>query len=155
MSFQIHPLPYSSFAGYFTLDTQQLLERNACLEIVQENPGTPCRVSLEDAKVGETVLLVNYKHLPEISPYQSSHAIFVRKGAKQYTPAVNEVPQVLSSRLISVRAFDEQHFMVEADVVEGTVLGETIDAIFEIGHISYIHLHNAKPGCFAAKVTRA
>ncbi|MGB0843543.1 MAG: DUF1203 domain-containing protein, partial [Alphaproteobacteria bacterium] len=125
MSFQIHALPYSPFAGYFTFNAQQLLERNAHLEVVKEHPGTPCRVSLADAEVGEIVLLVNYVHQPESSPYSASHAIFVRKDAKQYTPAVNEVPQVLSSRLISVRAFDEQHFMVEADVVEGTVLGET------------------------------
>ena len=40
----------------------ELAANNARLEVVQEHPGTPCRVSLDDAQIGETVALVNYTH---------------------------------------------------------------------------------------------
>jgi hypothetical protein len=36
--------------------------------------GFPCRVSLVDAEIGESVLLVNYEHLPAASPYRMRYA---------------------------------------------------------------------------------
>lgn len=63
--------------------------------IVDKKPGFPCRVSLTDADLGETVLLVPFHH--------------------------HEV----SSRLLS----DES--------------------------VSYLHIHNARPGCYNCRVLRA
>lgn len=155
MPFQIHALSETWFSDYFQFDKAQLAASDAHLEIVTEKPGTPCRVSLADAEVGETVLLVNYEHQPEDTPYKASHAIFVREHAVQATLDVNEIPHALASRLLSVRGFDGAHFMRTADVVEGSGLGETIETMFAEAEIAYIHVHNARPGCFAAKVTRA
>ena len=76
-------------------------------------------------------------------------------GAKQAFPNLGQVPEVLQIRLISVRAFDEKHFMVNADVADGLRLHEVIPAMFKDPAVAYLHLHNAKPGCFAARVTRA
>ena len=53
-------------------------------------PGFPCRVSLEDAEVGEQLILVNYEHQPSASPYRAAHAIFVRKGVEQAKPGVGD-----------------------------------------------------------------
>jgi len=85
---------------------------------------------------------------------RSSHAIFVRENAEQANPGVGVVPGVLETRLISIRAFDEQHFMLAADVVEGLRLTEVIPALLEDSRVAYLHLHNAKRGCFAARVSR-
>ncbi len=155
MSFQIHSLPAEDFAELFILSDAELAEKNACRQIVQSKPGTPCRVSLADAEVGETVILLNYEHQPEPSPYKATHAIFVRKDATQAKLAVGAVPEVLRSRVISLRLFDSNHMMIEADVVQGDDLADAISAAFENAEVSYAHLHNAKPGCFAASVTRA
>ena len=46
-------------------------------------PGYPDRIEMRDCVAGETVLLVNYEHLPVASPYRSAHAIFVREGARE------------------------------------------------------------------------
>ncbi len=154
MPFQIHALDHDQFTKYFDYDTAQLSASGAHLETVSEYPGTPCRVSLADAHIGETVLLINHEHQPENSPYRASHAIFVRKGVEQATPTANTVPKVLSSRLLSLRGFDETHFMRAADVVDGSTLGTALETMFQSSKIAYIHIHNAKPGCFAAKVTR-
>ncbi len=155
MSFQIHSLDNKQFAHYFTMSETELVNANAILEAVTENPGFPCRVSLADVEVGETILLVNYSHLPEASPYQASHAIYVGKNSAAAHIKPNTVPDVISSRLISIRAFDDTHMMRTADVVEGKNLKECLNDAFADNAISYIHLHNAKQGCFAARVTRS
>lgn len=155
MAFQIHALDKDLFSDLFELDDKALKAMGARRQTVTDKPGYPCRVSLADAEVGETVVLFNYEHLPEKTAYRSAHAIYVRENAQQARPAPDEIPEVLSSRLLSVRCFGNDHFMIQADVVEGARLGPMLDEMFQNEAVSYIHLHNAKQGCFAAKVTRA
>lgn len=155
MSFQIHSLPAGDFADLFALSDAELADKNACRQIVQSKPGTPCRVSMADAEVGETVILLNYEHQPELSPYKATHAIFVREAAPQAQLAVGEVPEVLRSRVISLRLFSSDHMMVDADVLQGDGLADAITTAFKNDQVSYAHCHYAKPGCFAASVTRA
>ena len=155
MSFQIHALPAEPFQALFSLSDQELADVRASRMTVDAKPGFPCRVSLADAEPGETVILVNYEHQAANSPYRSSHAIFVRENAGQAFPGRGEVPEVLKTRLISVRAFDENHYMVNAEVADGSHLHELIFAMFRDPAVAYLHLHNAKRGCFAASVTRA
>jgi hypothetical protein len=68
---------------------------------------------------------------------------------------VGEVPTVMLSRLISLRLFGHDDMMVDADVVPGTDLKFAIVQAFANPQVSYLHLHYAKPGCFAASVRRA
>jgi Protein of unknown function (DUF1203) len=155
MSFQIHALPPVQFEPLFTLSKRELAKIRAIRMIVDSKPGYPCRVSLADAEIGETIILVNFKHQSGESPYQATHAIFVRENAEQAFPDVGTVPESLETRLISIRAFDDKHYMVDADVVEGSRLGVSIPAMLQDPGVAYLHLHYAKPGCFAARVTRA
>jgi len=89
------------------------------------------------------------------TPCKAGHAIFVREGVAQARRAVDEMPEVLRLRLISLRQFDEEGMMIGADVVDGESLSAEINTAFANARTSYIHLHHAKPGCFAACVTRA
>lgn len=155
MNFQIKPLDAQRFAHLFDLTDAELAEQQACRQVVATSPGTPCRVSMQDAAVGETVILFNYVHQPEDSPYQASHAIFVRQGAREAQLAINEVPDVIRCRLVSLRLFDRNHMMIDADVMPGDVVGTAIAAAFDKADVAYAHIHNAKPGCFAASVHRA
>ena len=155
MSFQINALDPAPFAHLFSLSDEDLGKANISRMIVATKPGTPCRVSLADAEVGETVLLFNHLHQPANSPYRSCHAIFVRDGVKQAQPRIGDVPDVIRSRLISVRLFDNQDMMVDADVVAGPAVAESLDRAFAKPDVAYVHLHYAKAGCFAASVVRA
>jgi hypothetical protein len=155
MSFQIHALPPAAFEPLFAMSDDELRKVRATRMTADAKPGYPCRVSLADAEIGETVILVNFEHQPADSPYRSSHAIFVRQHATQAFPDADTVPAALACRLISVRAFDDKHYLVNADVVEGSSLGEVIPAMFRDPEVAYLHLHHAKQGCFAARVTRA
>jgi Protein of unknown function (DUF1203) len=155
MSFKISALPASDFEALFPLTDEELAARGAVRQIVDKSPGFPCRVSLTDAKVGEVVLLTNYEHQPASSPYRSHHAVFVREGAREAHPRTGEIPEVLASRLLSVRAFDGKGMMRDAEVVDGRELEPVIMRMLADSQIAYLHLHNAKPGCYAARVDRA
>lgn len=155
MSFQIHALAYEPFEPLFSMTDAELAKVGAARMIADTKPGYPCRVSLVDAEVGEPLILLNFEHQSGDSPYRASHAIFVREHAKQAFPDVGTVPEVLRTRLISIRAFDARHYMVGSDVLEGSRLTGAIPAMLRDPTVANLHLHNAKPGCFAANVMRA
>jgi hypothetical protein len=117
--------------------------------------GYPCRVSLEDASIGEELILLPFQHQPADSPYRATGPIFVRRGAQQSQPSVGELPSYITSRLMSVRAYDAAHMMVAASVCEGKATATEIEGHFARDDVAYIHLHNAKQGCFSALVVRA
>ena len=155
MDFQISGLAYDEFASLFEMTEAELASRGAVKRIVDERPGFPCRVSLEDAHLGETVILVNHEHLAVASPYRSRHAIYVRENAKSPQLDLNEIPEVMRTRLLSLRAFDENGMMLDADVVHGREVEPLIQRMLGNERVAFIHAHNAKPGCFAARIDRA
>lgn len=155
MGFRISALPSAAFEPLFGLSDEELAQRNVVRKTVDHHPGFPCRVSLADAEIGETVLLLNYEHQPANSPYRATHAIFVRERAQEAHPQIGEIPAALRSRLLSVRAFDETGMMLDADAVSGEALEPVLERFFADDRVAYLHLHNAKPGCYAARVDRA
>jgi hypothetical protein len=122
--------------------------------VVDEKPGFPCRVSLADAEVGETVLLLPFTHHDVPSPYRASGPIYVRGGVKAASPAVDEIPEMLRHRLLSVRGYDRGAMLIAAEVVNGTELEATIRGLFASEAVGYLHVHNARPGCFNCRVVR-
>jgi hypothetical protein len=155
MDFRIVALPASKFAPLFGLADTELATRGVRRVVANRQPGFPCRVSLMDAAPGETLLLLNYAHLPAPGPYRSSHAIYVREHALECVPGVNEIPAVLAARLLSVRAFDAAGMMLEADVCDGADVAPFIGRYLDDARVTLVHLHNARPGCYAAQAVRA
>ena len=111
-------------------------------------------MTLEDLAPGADVLLLNFEHLPVATPYRSRHAIFVREGAEAPARFENVVPDVLARRLLSLRAFDAAGRMTDADVIDGADLVPLIARMLADPAVAYLHAHNAKRGCFAARIDR-
>jgi hypothetical protein len=155
MSFQITALAPDGFEPLFALSDEQLAEHLAVRVTATSKPGFPCRVSLADAEVGEELLLVNHQHLSEATPYRATHAVYVRKGARQAKPAVDEVPEQLRTRTLSLRTFDKSGMLVTADLTEGADLEVALERQFAEPAAAYVHIHFAKPGCYAARADRA
>ncbi|MEO1172005.1 MAG: DUF1203 domain-containing protein [Myxococcota bacterium] len=155
MTFLIEALSETPFAKWFGASSEALADRGIERVVADTEPGYPCRVSFRDARVGESLLLLNYTHHDVATPYRSSHAIFVIEGATRARPLPGEIPEVLARRLMSVRAFDRAGNMIHADVVDGVALRSCIEGCFDRSDVDYLHLHNARPGCFAARVVRA
>ena len=155
MTFRATGLPLSPFEPLFALSDSELAERGMARMVVDEKPSFPCRVTLEDAEMGEHVILLPFEHQPAHSPYRSSGAIFVRERAAKPFDAVDVVPPVLRGRMLSLRAYDAQDCMVDADVVAGDAVEEAIERFFARDDVGYIHVHNARRGCFACRIDRA
>jgi Protein of unknown function (DUF1203) len=155
MSFQLVGLPFEPFAALFSLADEALAEHHAQRVIAKENPGYPCRVSLADAEIGEELLLLPYAHQPAASPYQASGPIFVRKAARRARLPADVMPDYVQRRQMSVRAYDAADMMIDAAVCDGADAAAAVSRMFENSAAAYIHLHNAKRGCFSCRVNRA
>lgn len=153
-SFQLCGLTYDKFAPLFELPDDQLQERGILRRVATSRPGFPCRVSLVDAEVGEELLLLPYEHQPVNSPYRASGPIYVRRGAQQVDLPPGEVPPYVTARLISLRAYDEAGLIIDADVCEGEVVAARLERFFVRAEVAYVHLHNAKRGCFSCLARR-
>ena len=155
MGFRITGLPLESFRHLFSLDAAGLRAAGVVDLHVDEVHTWPCRITLQDAVPGERVLLLNHAHQPAASPYAASGPIVVRRSASATRTALNEVPEQQRRRLLSVRAYDARHWIVGGEVAPGTELTAVIERFFDDPQVAYLHLHNARHGCYAARVDRA
>jgi hypothetical protein len=153
--FMVRGLSPEPFQALFDLSDDELEKRRAKRYVADSKPGFPCRVSLQDAEAGDEVILTNFVHLDSQSPFHSTHAIYVRKGVTTAAPYRDRLPEMLRSRLLSVRAFDANDMMLSADVVEGELAGHVIQKLFEDPSVRFLHVHFAKRGCYACRVDRA
>ncbi len=154
-NFQIVALQEKEFHNLFQMSEEVLKSISAMKMLVNKKPGFPCRVSLKDAEVGEEVILLSYQYHSVNSPYKASGPIFIRKGATTAKLDVNEIPDMLHHRYLSVRGYNTDSMIVEARVTEGVNLRGNIDEIFDNKEVEYIHILNAKPGCYNCLVLRA
>lgn len=154
-SFRLVGLPPEHFAPLFALPAEELASLGVRRVTASAKPGFPCRVSLADAEPGEELLLLPFEHQPHRSPYRASGPIYVKAGARRRACGVGEIPEYVRLRQISLRAYDRDHMIVGAEVCAGQDVAAEIERQFVDPRVSYIHLHNAKRGCFSCLVERA
>jgi hypothetical protein len=152
MSFRLSGLPLDPFRPLFRL-SDEALARIGVRRIAAE-PSFPCRVTLEDAELGEPVLLLHFEHQPAPSPFRASGPIFVRERAQE-TRTLDRIPDSFRPRLFSARAYDAAGMMIDAEVAEGAGLERVIERRLAVPAAAYLHLHFARRGCYACRVDRA
>jgi len=155
MHFQIRGLDPAEFRHLYGRSNEELAGAGAKRYRVDAKPGFPDRVEVRDLERGETAILLNYTHQKADTPYRASHAIFVREGAEHAFHSIDEVPDALRVRSLSVRAFDADHMMIDADVVDGSAIESLIQRFFGDAAAQYLHVHTAKRGCYLAQIDRA
>lgn len=153
MTYRIPGLDPANFALLFSLDDAQLAARRARRVIADAPRGFPCRVSLDDAGAGETLLLLNHCSHAVDSPYYTAYAIYVRQGAER-AEYVDRLPPVFAERNLSLRGFGADAMLRDARLTMGGEIDDAIHALFADPQIAYIHAHNAAYGCFAAQIER-
>jgi hypothetical protein len=154
MSFVITGLSPEPFRPLFGLPDEVLRERNIIRRVAEAKPGYPCRITLQDAEPGETLLLLNHESHSAPTPYASRYAIYVREGAAAPATYRNELPPVFTGRPIALRFFSEDGMLLGADMGRGEELTAKIEAAFARADVAYIHAHNAMHGCFSAEIRR-
>lgn len=154
MSFRIVGLDPTPFAPLFALGDDQLAELGI-MAITADDDNYPCRISLAGAAKGERLLLLNHEHQPAPTPYRSAHAIYVAEGSAKRGIFHDDIPPVILSRIVSIRAFNVEGIMVDADLADGDQATPVIERLLANPDAAYLHIHFAKRGCFAALVERA
>jgi hypothetical protein len=154
MSFIVSGLPLATFAPLFGLGDEALAAHNA-VRVIADEGRYPCRITLEDALAGESLLLLNYQHQDAATPYRSNYAIYVRETAQAAQRLEGELPPVLRGRPIAVRAFDEAGMLLGAELALNDDVEAAIGRQFANPAAAYLHAHNAAHGCFAARIDRA
>jgi len=154
--FQVVGLPHTQYAHLFAMDDQALFNNGAEAVMADAFPAYPCRVSLDFARVGERLILLNHTHLDVQTPYHSRYAIYIREGVQAIDLPPNSLPPVfLRHSPIAVRAFGHDDRLKAAQIVDGPVAAPVFEAMLANEAIAFLHCHYAAYGCFAAKVIRA
>ena len=151
--FRLLGLDPAPFGSLFDLPEAELRARG--IRRVRADAGFPCRVSLVDARQGEELLLLPFPHHDVDSPYRSAGPIYVRRDARAAKLEPDEVPAYVARRLMSLRAYDRDAMMLRAEVLDGTQVGARLHEWFADQAIDYVHLHNARPGCYSCMAVRA
>jgi hypothetical protein len=122
--------------------------------VADEKPSFPCRQCLRDAEIGEELLLVSYDPFTVDSPYRSASPIFLHREPCSPPTDLHVLPEQLTFRQLSVRAFDAAALMIDAAIVQGDQLAGTLSRMFDDDACDHIHVHNATRGCWAVRVDR-
>lgn len=155
MAFRITGLDPESFVHLRGLDAAALAAHGARRVVADAHPGYPCRVSLEDAEPGESLILLHWAHHDSGSPYRGGGPIFIREAALERFDAVDLVPLQQRRRILSVRAYDSSGDMRHGRVIDGEGLAALAEELFADVGVAFLHVHNAGRGCYACRVDRA
>jgi hypothetical protein len=79
MIYRITGLDPAAFANIAGAKDADLAARHAVRVIATAKPGYRCRITLEDAEPGETLLLLNHVSHHLATPDRDSYAIFIRE----------------------------------------------------------------------------
>lgn len=154
MGFRISGLSPEPFRRFYGLSNEELEREGVKRYVADKTPGFPDRIEMRDVDIGQRLLLLNHVCQPANTPYRATHAIFIREGAEQTYDRIDEVPEVMRIRLLSLRAYDSSGMMLDADVVDGREIEKIIARFFANPEIAYIHAHNAKRGCYSGRIDR-
>ncbi|MFM6932703.1 MAG: DUF1203 domain-containing protein [Novosphingobium sp.] len=154
MTYRITGLSPQDFAPLFALPDEELAKVGANRVTASASRGYPCRVSLEDAREGEELILLHHVSHDVTTPYRSAYAIYVRKDAAQTGPYIDCTPPVFEGRPLGLRGFGPDGMLKDARLAAPGESDAAIRELFADRRIAYIDAHNAAHGCFAARIER-
>ncbi|MEH6702201.1 DUF1203 domain-containing protein [Parasphingorhabdus sp.] len=154
MTYQITGLSPELAKSFEGATTEQLSALGAVQMTATSKPGFPCRISLEDAEVGEELILFHHTSHDVDSPYRSSYAIFAKTGLVEAAQFTDAVPPVFEGRTLGMRAFGIDAMLKTARLALPGDADSSIRQLFELDEVAYIDVHNAAHGCFVARVER-
>jgi len=154
MTYKISGLEPSQFAHLIGLSDEDLARHNAVRVAADKDRGFPCRVSLEDAPAGETLILLHHTSHDVATPYRSAYAIYIRERADAAAHFVDRIPPVFEGRPLGLRGFGADGNLKNALLALPGQADARIRELLADPAIAYIDAHNAAHGCFAARVER-
>jgi hypothetical protein len=153
MAYRIRGVPRASFEHLFGMTDEELRTQGA-RRVQAAGPGYPCRISLEEAAPGESLILLSHVSHDVATPFRTAYAIFVREQADEAPAYVDQVPELLARRTLGLRGFDREGMLRGGLLAVPGEADARIGELFADPAVASIHAHNAALGCFLAKVER-
>jgi len=154
MTYRIEGLRHDQFQPLFGLTDEQLAAQGARRVTADSPTGYPCRVSLEDARPGEELVLLNFVSHDVDGPFRTTYGIFVRKDAAASARYTDETPEYLERRTLGLRGFDADGMLKGGLLAMPGEADAKIRELLDRPEIESIHAHNAALGCFLARIER-
>ncbi|MDZ7729595.1 MAG: DUF1203 domain-containing protein [Dehalococcoidia bacterium] len=154
MTYRIAGLDPNQFASLVGADEVTLADARAQRVTAVVPSKTPCRVTLDYPNVGESLILLHHVSHDVATPYRSSYAIFIRESAGEAAEYVDSIPPVFVRVTLALRGFDSKGMLHDHTLAAPGEADSKIRAMLDLVEIAYIDVHNAAPGCFAARVER-
>jgi uncharacterized protein DUF1203 len=115
----------------------------------------PVRCCLSDETRADRVLLVSVQPPVADSPYTARSPVYVHRQACPGRPVGSPIPEILATRRLSLRAYDERHMITGSAVVDGADVERAAAGLLDDDRAAYVHVHFAAPGCYACRIDRA
>lgn len=155
MTYRFSGVEPHQFAHLVGLSDVELAAHGAVRMTASGQPTFPCRIQLDDAAAGESLLLVNHVSHDGNNPYRASHAIFVTESALEPATYEDEIPPALDRRILSLRAFDSDGMMVDAALAQPGEADPVVRRMLAMENVDHVDAHTAIRGCFMARAERA
>jgi hypothetical protein len=153
MTYSIKGQPRERFAPLFAMGDAEQAAHGA-RRVIADSATFPCRISLEDAALGETLILLNHVSHDVEGPYRATHAILVRELAQDSAPLVDQIPPVFLRRTLSLRGFAANGDLVASRVSAPGGHDGAIRELLSDAQVDHIDAHTAGHGCFSARIER-
>jgi len=154
MTYRIEGLEPTPLLPLFDASDDALAAALATRVTASSDTGFPCRVSLQDANIGDDLIFTHHVSNDVAGPFRMAHAIYVRRGAEQAEPIHDRFPDMLDRRTIGLRAFDRDGMLIAARLALPSEGDREVRALLDDEQVAYIHAHNAAYGCFLAAIER-
>jgi hypothetical protein len=117
---------------------------------------SPCRHCLAESQIGTPVLLGSYHFGRPYGVYWTPSPIFLHAEPCERFEWAHTVPEIVSHRRVSVRAYDADDMCTYAlgDVSDGTDVERLLDRALADRRTDYVNIHAARSGCFLCRVER-
>jgi hypothetical protein len=155
MTYKISGLEPSQFTHLIGRSDEHLAAHNAVRVTASADRGFPCRVSLEDAREGETLILLHHISHDVATPYRSAYAIYIRENVREAPTYEDKTPPVFEGRPLGLRGFGSDGNLKNALLALPGEADGKIRELLANPDIAYIDAHNAAHGCFAARIERS
>ena len=123
--------------------------------MVSDGSGNPCRHCLRDIPAGEGMLVLAYRPFPTVHPYAEAGPIFLCAAPCERHPESREMPELFRSRekfLIRGYSADDRIRYGTGQVVDTSVIMETVTRLLEHPDTAYVHMRSASYNCFLCRI---
>lgn len=115
-----------------------------------------CRYCLSDGAPGMQHILFSYRPMTEDkNPYTESGPVFIHDHCEQYNDVHIFPPAVKTRKYLTIRSYDNNHWMIAGIMSPGEEAEATIEKLFENPGAKYVHVGDASTGCYFMEVVRA